>query len=136
MCSYCTNLRGIQYLVYVWAIEGMAYTRMEVLARPTDTQNPNTYVFVMQNAIVVNGANRDVYIDMHYRGHQITPGADLIAIGGLWIPGVKGAMYPQQHDAGDTLRKVILAELPRQAPKIVSGTWGHNTPLPSGLRLA
>jgi hypothetical protein len=68
-------------------------------------------------------------------GDRITPGASMVAIGGLWIPGVQGAMKPTQH-RGELLSQ-LKAELPSNAPKGgVSGVFGDRTgmaPLPGGL---
>ena len=138
MCFYC-NKSGADHTyinnVEVWADNGLPYTNLTVLVRPTAQTWPNTYVFIFENALTVQGASRSVFVDVHYEGMQVTPGARKIAIGGLWIPGLKGAMKPQQH--GGELLSQLNAELPSNAPKGgIAGVYGDRTgsaPLPSGL---
>lgn len=135
MCLYCdmsaVNVANVEH----WADSGAPYTRLSVLARPTAKKYPNTYVFIFESAMTVGGAPRHVYVDVHYQGNSITPGASMVAIGGLWMPGIQGGMKPTQH-GGELLRQ-LKAELPSNAPRGgVSGIWGDTTgtaPLPNGL---
>lgn len=131
MCTYCTSNAITIQAIELWATNGLPYTSLTILARPTAETYPNTYVFVFNNAVHVNGAMRDVKVDVHYQGNNITPGKPRLAIGGLWMTGIFGAMKPQQH-GGDLLQQ-LLAELPSNAPSIVTGTYGTNQPMPGGL---
>ena len=138
MCYYCNKSGANQVYINhmeVWADNGLPYANLNVLARPTAETYPNTYVFIFKSALAIGGLVRDVYVDVHYEGGQITPGAQRKAIGGLWIPGIKGAMKPSQH-GGELLRQ-LLAELPSNAPSGgIGGVWGDqtgNAPLPNGL---
>lgn len=132
MCQYCSTRQTTIEAIERWANEGLPYTSLTVLARPTAETWRNTYVFVFHNAVLVEGQRRDVKVDVHYKGDRITPGADFLAFGGLWMTGVNGAMKPEQH--GGELRTQLSFELPRKAPKIVTGTFGRNVPMPNGLR--
>jgi len=127
--------RAYMNVVDVWADNGLPYASLTVLARPSAETYPNTYVFIFKSALTMNGSLRDVLVDVHYEGDKITPGARMLAIGGLWIPGVQGAMKPTQH-AGELLAQ-LRAELPSNAPSGgVSGVWGDRTgtaQLPAGL---
>jgi hypothetical protein len=135
MCWYCTmgglNINAVER----WADDGLPYTKLTVLVRPTAETDPNTYVFIFEHALTLHGVARNVYVDMHYEGDAITPGARLKAVGGLWIPGIQGCMKPTQH-GGELLRQ-LLAELPSNAPRGgVSGVWGDRAgvvPLPPGV---
>lgn len=131
MCIYCTSNANTIHAIELWAANGLPYTSLTILARPTAQAHPNTYVFVFNNAVHVNGAMRDVKVDVHYQGVNITPGQPMIALGGLWMTGVNGAMKPQQH--GGELLQQLRAELPSNAPSLVTGTYGANQPMPAGL---
>ncbi len=138
MCYYCNKSGASKAYINkmeMWADNGLPYTNLLVLVRPTAETDPNTYVFIFKNALTIDGLPRDVYVDVHYEGDRITPGARRKAIGGLWMPGIKGAMKPSQH-GGELLRQ-LLAELPSNAPSGgIAGVWGDrigNAPLPAGL---
>lgn len=128
MCQYCSYGQATINLLEAWADDGMPNASMEVLARPTAVADPNTFVFVFKRALQVQGAMRDVFLDVHYNGATISPGATRKAFGGLWMPGVQGDMKPEQH--GGPVYDQAHSELPRRAPGIVDGTFGHNVPIP------
>ncbi|WP_444926633.1 hypothetical protein ACJJI4_00070 [Microbulbifer sp. TRSA002] len=139
MCFYCrdsgadsTYIQNIEK----WADEGLVYSDLIALVRPSAVASPNTFVFVFENAVLFNGRRRTVYVDVHYVGDRIIPGAKIEALGGLWVPGINGmAMKPQQH--GGELYVQLMRQLPRHAPKsgvrAVYGDRGMTVPLPSGI---
>jgi len=131
MCAHCTSSATTRAAIDRWANAGMPHTSLTVLARPTAETYPNTYVFVFNNAVQVNGVMRDVKVDVHYLGDRITAGAKRLAFGGLWMTGVYGAMKPEQH--GGELYNQLNAELPGNAPRLVTGTYGEDVDLPAGL---
>jgi hypothetical protein len=132
MCKFCKYNQDTIDLIEQWADDGMPCASMEVLARPTAEDDPNTYVFVFKNALHVQGAMRDVFLDVHYQGATIAPGAARKAFGGLWMKGVQGDMKPEQH-RGPVYRQAHI-ELPRRAPGIVDGTFGANVPVPLNVK--
>jgi len=122
MCQYCTMDNRIIKAIEAWVDNSFSYTKMAVLKRPSAETHPNTFVFFLENALPVDGKLCTLKIDVHYKGHSITGGQDRIAIGGLWITGVKGAMKPQQH--GGQLLRSLNNELPGRSPAISDGTYG------------
>ena len=130
MCLHCTVGQATMKAIDAWAREGLPYTDLVVLARPTAESDPNTYVYVFKG-VNVNGVTREVKVDVHYKGGSIAPGASRKAIGGLWMKGVPGAMKPQQH--GGALLRQLQLELPGNAPGIVDGTFGPDIPMPDGV---
>jgi hypothetical protein len=135
MCFYCTMSLTNTNRVDVWADNGVPHAKLTILARPSAETYPNTYVFIFNNALSIDGVSRNVFVDIHYEGDTITPGRSMVAIGGLWIPGIYGAMKPTQHK-GELLLQ-LKAELPSNAPSGgIAGVFGDKTgtqPLPPGL---
>lgn len=136
MCNHCTIDERYIKILENWAYNGVPCSRLVVLVRPTAVAYPNTYVFVFKNALRMDGILRDVFVDVHFRGQWVTPGAQRRALGGLWVPGLQGAMKPEQH--GGLLRSALNAELPGAAPLIgidaVYGDPNGTAPLPGELQ--
>lgn len=134
MCYACEASIDFTNAIEDWAKSGLPYRKIEVLARPSAIADPNTYVFIFKDALVIHGISRDVFLDIHYDGNSITPGARRKAFGGLWIAGIKNqAMKPQQH--GGELRRQLEAEMPSNAPGAVDGVWGQGQPMPVNVTL-
>jgi hypothetical protein len=138
MCYHCNSSGANQAyinLIETWADNGLPHSKITVLARPTAETYPNTFVFIFENAVTVDGLPYNVYVDVHYIGAAITAGAGIVAIGGLWIKGFRGGMKPSQH--GGELLLQLQAELPSNAPSGgIAGVWGDlagNAALPHGL---
>jgi len=115
MCSHCSMKPAAVSIIETWADHGLTYTGQTVLTRPSAETYPNTYVFIFKGAVTVDGASKDVSIDVHYEGDKIEGGKARRAIGGLWMKGVEGAMKPEQH--GGEILRVLKANLPASAPK-------------------
>lgn len=134
MCIHCTASWDYRNVIEAWADDGLPYANIKVLARPTAIAYPNTYVFIFEDAVTMNGVVCDVFVDVHYFVGAVPPAPKLV-IGGLWIRGLAGDMKPQQH-GGELLRQ-LMAELPHNPPTGgIAGVWGDRTgtaPLPVGL---
>jgi hypothetical protein len=115
-----------------WGFNAVPYARLSVLVRPTSVAHPNTYVYIFQDALRMDGVMRSVNVDVHYEGQFAAPERSIRALGGLWVTGIGGAIKPMQH--GGRLRSALLAELPRISPRIgidtVYGDLTGTAPLP------
>lgn len=74
MCNYCDMSQGNINIVEVWGENGLTYTKLTVLFRYANTY-PNTFVFIFENTVTINGTSKDIFVDVHYSGNQATPGA-------------------------------------------------------------
>ena len=123
MCTYCSMDDEAAGIIEAWADRGCPYSKLTILSRDSARTHPNTFVFFFENAVTVRGASKTVKVDVHYDGNKIEPGRNRVAIGGLWMTGINGAMKPQQH--GKQLLRSLNSYTPGHSPKITDGLYGR-----------
>lgn len=135
MCRTCSASVDYINAIEDWAYDGGACKRLSALVRPSAISDPNTFVYIFEDALKYNGATRSIYVDVHYKGDSIQPGKAIKCFGGLWMPGVPGDMKPEQHKGNIYL--LLHNLLPRYAPATgIQAVFGDRTqkkPLPKGI---
>lgn len=135
MCRTCSASWHYIKAIENWVADGGPCKKMSALVRPSAVSDPNTFVYIFEDALSYNGQTRSIYVDVHYQGDSIQPGNAIKCFGGLWMPGVPGDMKPEQH--GGDLFTFLHSVLPRHAPATgIQAVFGDKTgkaPLPKGI---